>query len=822
MNPAPRFLPLLVLLFAGSGAAALIYEIVWFQMLQLVIGSSAVSLGVLLATFMGGMGAGSLAWPRLVSPARHPLRVYAVLEAGIALLGVAVLLILPSAGRLYAGIAGDGHAGLALRALLAAALLLPPTFLMGATLPVVARWIGSTRQGLSWLGFFYGGNTAGAVAGCLLAGFYLLRVHDLATATWCAVALNLLVAAVSLLLAARAPHPARPPAGCHLMDDIPSQAPTGKRQLSDDIPPAAAWPVFVVTALSGFCALAAEVVWTRHLALLLGGTVYTFSIILAVFLAGIGLGGAGGAWLARHTAVPRRWLGVAQGLLAPGMLWATVLIAEHLPYWTFDADLVPSPLGKLSADLIRCGASLLPPALLWGASFPLALASLAAPGRDAGRLAGGAYAANTGGAIAGSLLAGLWLVPTWGGQQTERLLLVLSVVAGMLVLGHEWRRVGSRRAKQVMIALGVLAPFAAVLLALRLPALSWSVLAYGRQLTTTPLADKTPLWFGEGLNSTVGVTKDTEGHVSFHVAGKTEASTFPKDMRLQRMLGHVPALFHPNPESILIVGCGAGVTAGTFTQYPSVKRIVICDIEPLIPQRIAPYFKDQNYDVVHDPRVEIIYDDARHYILTTQEKFDIITSDPIHPWVKGAATLYTREYFELVKQRLKPGGLVTQWVPFYESSRAVVLSELATFFEAFPEGTIWGNAERHDGYDVVLLGQEGKLSFDAKAIQQRLFSPAYVRVWESLEDVGLGSDLALFATYAGRRSELEDWLQEAVINRDRDLRLQYLAGLQLNSREGTELYNPMLALRNFPADLIKVEPPVRLVLEQLMGIEPAP
>jgi spermidine synthase len=495
------------------------------------------------------------------------------------------------------------------------------------------------------------------------------------------------------------------------------------------------------------------------------------------------------------------------------------MLADSLPWWPINQGLAQKPEYLLQLDIVRCAWAILPAACLWGASFPLALAAVVEPGRDSGRLVGMTYAANTVGAIAGSLGASLITIPWIGTQHTQQFLMALTLGSALLVM------FGGRRGESSggawLPGLATVGALAVVVLIRGVPGLPWQLVAYGRELPYTNYSSQ-PLYVGEGLNSTVEVTQWSDGVRSFHVAGKTEASTLVSDMRLQRMLGHVPALFHPNPESVLIVGCGAGVTAGSFTQYPSVKRIVICEIEPLIPKHIAPYFKDQNYDVVHDPRVEIIYDDARHYILTTQEKFDIITSDPIHPWVKGAATLYTREYFELVKQRLKPGGLVTQWVPFYESSRAVVLSELATFFEAFPEGTIWGNAERHDGYDVVLLGQEGKLSFDAKAIQQRLFSPAYVRVWESLEDVGLGSDLALFATYAGRRSELEDWLQEAVINRDRDLRLQYLAGLQLNSREGTELYNPMLALRNFPADLIKVEPPVRLVLEQLMGIEPAP
>ena len=199
------------------------------------------------------------------------------------------------------------------------------------------------------------------------------------------------------------------------------------------------------------------------------------------------------------------------------------------------------------------------------------------------------------------------------------------------------------------------------------------------------------LYVGEGMNSSIAVSDLASGIRHFHVSGKVEASTEPQDMRLQRMLGHIPALVHPSPRSVLVVGFGAGVTAGSFIPYPELQRIVICEIEPLIPEHVAPYFGEENYHVLHDPRVQVFYDDARHFVLTTPEKFDIITSDPIHPWVKGAATLYTKEYFELVKRHLNPGGVVTQWVPLYESNPDVVKSEIATFFDAFPHGTIWAN-----------------------------------------------------------------------------------------------------------------------------------
>src|SRR5947209_6166964 len=278
IRPLPRFLPLLLLLFVGSGCAALIYEIVWLQLLQLVIGSSAVSLGVLLATFMGGMCIGSLLLPRLVSRRRHPLRVYAVLEMGTGILGVGVLFGMPNVEQVYALYGGYGLSGILLRGAVAGACLLPPALLMGATLPAVARWVETNSQGVSWLGFFYGGNIAGAVFGGLLAGFYLLRVYDVAAATYVACAMNVTVALVALALAALAPYKASVDG---LREEEAERAP-------------GAWAVYLAIALSGMSALGAEVVWTRLISLLLGGTVYTFSIILAVFLLGLGIGSSVG------------------------------------------------------------------------------------------------------------------------------------------------------------------------------------------------------------------------------------------------------------------------------------------------------------------------------------------------------------------------------------------------------------------------------------------------------------------------------------------------------------------------------------------------
>jgi spermidine synthase len=797
--PALRpLLPFLLLLFFGSGCAALIYEIVWFQMLQLVIGSSAVSLGVLVGTYMGGMCLGSVLLPRLISATRHPLRVYALLESGIGLLGILILFGMRPASLIYSAHVGSGLTGILLRGLFAAACLLPPTILMGATLPAMARRIESTPHGVSWLGFFYGGNIAGAVFGCLFAGFYLLRVHDSAFATFVAAAINgtVALAAVALSVSSRfeskigtpVSRPARTEEQAGLETGVPRKFP---------------WPVYVTIALSGMTAIGAEVVWTRLMSLILGGTVYAFSIILAVFLFGLGIGSGVGSALARNSLRPGILLGWCQFCLTAAIFWTACMLATSLPYWPIDPSLTSNAWLNFQLDMARCLWALLPATLLWGASFPLALAA-AARGQDPARLVGGIYAANTVGGILGGVGFSIVFIPWIGTQQSQRLLIGLAACAALLMFAtFAWQFL--KNASLAATVRGVLIfavlAFFPIALAKHVRKIPGELVAYGRFMPSR-LGESEMLYVGEGMNNSVAVSRENSSGVrNFHISGKIEASSEPQDMRLQRMLGHLPALVHPHPVSVLIVGCGAGVTAGTFTVHPGIEKITICEMEPLVPHISATYFGAENYGVVDDPRTKIIFDDARHYIFTTHDKFDIITSDPIHPWVKGSATLYTKEYFELVKNHLNPGGIVTQWVPLYESDSAVVKSEIATFFEAFPDGTIWSNDENGKGYDVVLLGQAGETKIDLDAIGQRLEQPEYSAVAQSLDDVGFKSVFDLFGTYAGNARDLAPWLKDAEINRDRNLRLQYLAGFRSNWYRSEGIFNEMVVYRKFPSEL---------------------
>jgi len=787
-----RFLWVLLILFAGSGCAALIYEIVWFQLLQLAIGSTAVSMGFLLASFMGGLCIGSVGFSKLKLGGIHPLRIYAALEAGIALCGFLVLVGLPLLDRIYIAGAESGMPGMLMRGLLSTICLLPPTILMGASLPAIVRWIETTPRGVAWWGLLYGGNTAGAVFGCLLAGFYLLRIYDTVVATYVAMAVNLAVAAASYLAAGRVP--------AH--DGAAEREPAPVLAL----PVESKWPVYVTIGLSGASALGAEVVWTRLMGMLMGATVYVFSIILSVFLIGMALGSWIGSYLSRLMR-PRLALGCCQLLLALGTAWSAFMIASSLPYWPIDPFLAESPWMTFQLDMARCLWTILPPALLWGASFPLAMAALAAPGEDPGRVSGDVYAANTLGSIAGALLTSLILVPWIGTTNCEKLLVVLPAVSAWFLLGPYLKESRSQLMTAAVVAMTVLVS----VLAKDMTPIPGEVIAYGRRIATY-LNKAQILYTVEGRNSSVAISKWADGATEVDVNGHVEATTELYDMKLQRMVGHLPALLHPHPRSVLGIGFGAGVSAGTFTRYPTIEKITVCEIEPVIPPTSTRYFALQDYDVYHNPKTHVIFDDARHYLLTTTEKYDVIASDPLDVFVKGTAAIYSKEYFDSVKAHLNPGGMFTLYVPLYESDERTVRSELATFFESFPTSTVWANTIDGRGYDLVFMGQVDPLVIDLDAVGERLRRPDYALVAESLRGIGVNSEIDLFGTFAGQRSDLSRWTAGAEINRDKDLRLQYLGGWGINSRLEDVIYRRMLSYREMPRAMFTGSP------ERLMAL----
>jgi spermidine synthase len=672
---------------------------------------------------------------------------------------------------------------------------------MGATLPSIARSADLTGAGMSSVGFLYAMNIVGGVFGSLLAGFYLLRVYDMAVATYVAVSFNAAVAVGGMILAAMSRRPIEGAA-----HDPADRLRQGYRESaearSQSLGAKAEAAVYLAIALSGFCALAGEVIWTRLLGLLFGATVYTFSIILMVFLVGLAAGSLIGSALSRQVDA-RIAFGFCQMLLVCAIGWTAHELSASLPFWPINPSLSSNVALSFELDIVRALWAVLPPATLWGVSFPLALAAAARDVRDPARLVGSVYAANTVGAVAGALAASLILTAWIGSEHSQQVMMALSASAGCMLLvpwsiGYSLNGT-ARRAARVAALLAALA--VTVWLIRTVPPVPGLLVAHGRFAATFLNQSVDIIYVGEGLQSSVAVSRFADGKLGYHNAGKIQASSAPEDMRLQRMLGHFTTLVPTSPRSVLVIGCGAGVTAGAVSIDPLVERVTIAEIEPLVPRVVSRYFGAENFHVISNSKVRLRIDDARHYLLTTREKFDAITSDPLDPWVKGAAMLYTKEFFEAARDHLNPGGVMTVFVQLYDSSPSAVKSEIATFFEVFPHGMVAGNTFRGIGYDTVLLGQVDPIRVDLAAVEERLHQPGYATVAKSLAEIGIKSAVDLFGSYAGRASDLSGWLRDAAINRDSNLRLQYLAGLGLNMNESDALYAEMLKYRLFPEDI---------------------
>ena len=399
-------------------------------------------------------------------------------------------------------------------------------------------------------------------------------------------------------------------------------------------------------------------------------------------------------------------------------------------------------------------------------------------------------------------------IPQLGTQSSQRLLIVVAAVAALLMLVYRPTNiVGPLRLSGSAASLLVMVVAVTGWLLTTVIPVPPILVGYGRFVARRINNHGEFIFAGEGMNSSMAVSQLGNGVLNYHNAGKVQASSEPQDMRLQRMLGHMATLLPAQaPLSVLVIGCGAGVTAGSVSIDPRLRREVIAEIEPLVPAVVSKFFSAHNFSVVQNPKVEVKIDDARHYLMTTRDTFDAITSDPFDPWVKGAAGLYTREFFTLIKDKLNAGGVVTVFVQLYESNTEAVKSEVGTFLEVFPDGMVFGNEHQGAGYDVVLVGQKTPAPINVDAIAARLALPEYAPVAASLSEIGINSAIELMATFTARADQLRPWLADVQINLDKNLRLQYLAGFGLNLYEQATIYSAMMPQRRYPEGLFTGSP----------------
>lgn len=660
---------LVAALFLASGATALVYEVVWSRLLTTsVFGSTSQAISTVLAAFMAGLALGAY-WlaPRADTMAR-PLRLYAVLEAGIGAYALLFPLIVKAVLWLYLLFATgrDPNAFLgALRFVLAFAVLLLPSTMMGATLPALVRY--ASRSGSSvgrQTGVFYAVNTAGAVVGTLLAAFVLIRVLGITMTLVVTGAINFIIAAVAWRL------------GAAPVEDDPTEAAPAYAQ--PEFSPRLARAATAAFAVSGFCALAYEVLWTRILVFFLGSTTYAFATMLAAFLAGIAAGSAVASRWVERVSGPAALLGAAQVGIG---IAAVVLLPLFGEVYTLVRAIGVG--GRVTVFLV-CVLFMLVPTFLMGASFPLTARITAGQRGGVAATLGGVYALNTIGAIAGSLAAGFLIAPTLGIRNGILTVAVVNVVVGVAVLYAQ----PNARPREAWLPLGVGLATVAVAFVL-FPRTQFFVKSaiYQEQYTRAGLTAEV-LSYEENADASVTVIRDPDGEKRLYVDTNEAANESRWDAPSHRVIAHVPLLLHPNPKRALVVGFGMGRTSNSIVQHG--VHVDAAEISPGVPRAARRFFSEANNGILDSPLFSLHINDGRNYVLTTRNRYDMISTGIIHPLVSsGSSSIYSRDFYEMCRDILTEDGVMSQWVPLHRVPLAEFKTILRTFLDVFPNTTVW-------------------------------------------------------------------------------------------------------------------------------------
>ncbi|MFK7991494.1 MAG: fused MFS/spermidine synthase [Sandaracinaceae bacterium] len=755
-----------VLLCFGSGVAGLTYEVLWLRLLAVSLGNASYAASAVLAAVMAGMGLGAWVAGRAIdklAARRDPkisLRVYGGLEVA---LGLAAFLV-PTLARVlgetsvpWLRAAGPGGFGLVIRFAVAAAVVLVPASLMGATLPVLVRYVrDSGGRGVGrTTGLLYGLNTLGAALGAGLAGFVLLASWGLQRTSTAAAGLDVVVGAVAVLLSFL---PARP---------------RGERDAEEPARPAVEaaleprW-LLACAAASGFSVLALETLWARLLTIAAGHDVYAFASMLAAVLSGL----ASGAMLYRASPARVR----RARLLVPGLL-AALGLGSWLTFSTMGHAFVARGIDVLGTvtwvsvsrsheqsilqHAIFAALLVLPTTLAAGALLP-ALAGAMSAERGPGESLGGLLAANTVGSLVGAFAGPLLLIPSVG--LVGSILLVgaapIGLAAALLLRAGRWR---------TATGLALLVPLAALPAT---PSLPRDMLA--RKIGPAHLRFQL---YEEGPTATVAVVENTlHFERTLYLNGINEVTTrFVHDESFS-MLGHLPALLHPAPRTALVICLGGGLSAGALAQHADLTSIRIVDLERTV-ALATRRFEDLNHGVLDDPRVELVIDDGRNHLRTTDRLYDVMVIDSTHPRAVDSWILYTEEMYVTARARLAEGGWMAQWVPLHGLSVDEWRTLVATFLRAFPSGSLWLNAGYepygHSGYGL-LVGQRGEGTVDLSVLQQRI-APDAVR--RDLARWGLGSAGEVLETYVAGPEALRRWTEGAPTNTDDHPRTQFVTDL---------------------------------------------
>jgi spermidine synthase len=774
----------LVPLFLASGATSLVYETVWERQLHLVFGTSQLAVSTVLAAFMTGLAMGGFGGAKWADTVERPIRAYAILEALIGIYALAfpwlIELVQPVYEYFYHAFEPSPAVFGGFQFVVLGIMLLPPTFCMGMTLPLLSRFATTaTEESGERVGRLYGANTIGAVMGTGLAGFFLLPTIGLNLTTWCAAGANVLLCIGALALS-------------RTVEALP-QAEKSEDDVENN------WKLTLlgtIALLAGFSSLLYEVAWFRLMALILGASAYAFSIMLFSFLLGIGTGGWIGGPLAdklyAQGGVKRVLIGL--GVLQAGiaiLTWSAMYLYAELP-WLFVVvyeNMAVSALFLWIGKLLLAMCVMVPPAMLMGLAFPLLVRAAAGESLALGKPVGRLYGWNTVGAIFGAGLGGIVFLPWIYVRGSVLLAITVNVFLACLAWDRAFK--DSRGMRIKIVGLGT-----ALATTLLLFASPWNPLqmtagtykyVYNMDDTSREGVYKSHvepyelLYYAEGLSSVVTVAKNrNNGDIWLANNGKIDASS-KADMPTQVLVSHLPFFYRPESETVMMLGLAAGYSAGSAALHTHPTEIDLVEIEERIIDA-SHFFDDWNHRPLDDPRVVMKVNDARNHLnLTPDRYYDLIIAEPSNPWLTGVSNLFTKEYFEMGKRKLKKTGIWSQWIQIYGMDTNDLRSLLGTFSDTYPYVHLYSTIS---DADLVLVGSETPLDMDIEAFQKVIDSNSKVQA--DLLEIEIDSATDLLARYRLDRDKLQELSEGVERNTDDNMRVEYSAPLNLYTWTGSE------------------------------------
>jgi len=776
---------LLYILFFLSGASALIYQVVWVRSLSLIFGGSHLAVTVVLSTFMAGLALGGYIIGRYSDRFREPLRLYGLLEIGIALFAFIFILLMklyPFIYNFFAAGKEESHLYLTtIRIIFSALALIIPTTLMGGTLPVLTRFVSRQPEDVRrYLSFLYSFNTSGAIIGAFVTGFFLLPKISVSNTIYIALFTNLIIGLISIIINKRIGTKETFKKEILKTDEKLNLSEEGifYRRL-----------VLIGIGISGFCALGYEVLWTRVLTMVVGASVYSFTTMLVAFLSGIAIGSGAFGILPKLFKIKQGGMnrslfsfGIIQVIIGLSALLVTVYMRD-LPVNSIKFQRLFSKMDIFQmrqwANLSLAFIYMVVPAFFMGVAFPLSGKIYAKYRGKIGAAVGDVLAYNTVGAILGAGISGFILIYLVGIERGLQILILINIGFGAFML-MSLSSIKNINWLSLFMTAGIILYLVLNPDSLRI----WDSKYFAIFRANQPEAFRTKemikealentdiLYYKEGVETTVSSIKiKGGGHQAFLTNGRVEASDHLGDLQVQYTLGHLPMLLHRNPEDVLVIGLGSGVTVGATSVHPEAKNITLVELAPEV-LGVARTFSRYNHDVLNNPKLKIIFNDGRNHLLTTKKKYDVITADPIHPWFRGAGYLYTKEYFEIASKRLKKGGIMCQWLPIYELTIKDLQSIVRTFRESFKYTMLWLIY-----YDSVIIGSNEPIFIDEDNIQKRIITNPDIK--KDLDHVMMGSAWELLSFFGMGNRLMHSFSEGGKINSDDNLYLEFSAPLSM-------------------------------------------